>query len=175
MVEREPSTLMKPVSVLPVALLLLTCASCSLLGPSCLAQQHSGTVTTLTGEVAARTVSVHQVTYGSEGSQNDVGIRWDGQFEANGPRLRVYATKADCTQFEPERPASGACASIGGASGFADTATGSFVQSSLVITNGRGNPEILGSPPEYKLWVVGDAERTTPYSITITWFYGPDC
>jgi hypothetical protein len=161
--------------VLSAALLIVVTPACGLIGPSCRSRQHHGTVTTFTGEVAARKVALHQVTYGSEGSQNDVDITWDGQFQADGPRLRVYATKVECVQFVLEPPSGGACASVGGASGFADRATGSFVQNSLVVTNGRGNPDVLGSPPEYKLWVVGDAEKTVRYSITITWFYGPDC
>lgn len=160
---------------LSLALLLAATDACSLLGPSCLAQQQSGTVTTLTGDVTAGTMAVHQVPYGSDGSQNDVGIRWDGQFDTSGPRLRVYATKVDCVEFVPDKPASGPCASIGNASGFADRATGNFVQSSLVLTNGRGNPDILGSPPEYKLWVLGDSSVDVRYTITISWFYGPDC
>jgi hypothetical protein len=131
-------------------------------------------VTSLTGEVAARAVTVHRVPYGSEGSQNDVDIRWSGQFDANGPRIRVYATKVECMEFVPERGA-GPCASIGGASGFAEPSTGKFVQNSLVVTHGRGNPEILGSPPEYKLWGVGDGTRDVRYTMTTTWFYGPDC
>jgi hypothetical protein len=136
------------VSVLTVALLVMNALGCGLVGPSCLARQHQGTVATLSGEVEAQQVAVHRVPYGTEGSQNDVDIRWSGQFDANGPRIRVYATKVECVQF---------------------------VQSSLVITNGRGNPDVLGSPAEYKLWMVGDAEKTTRYSMTITWFYGPDC
>ena len=167
--------MIRNLSFLSVVPLVLMSAGCSLVGPSCLAQQHSGTVTALTGEVAAGAVAVHQVLYGSDGSQNDVDLSWSGLFEAGGPRLAIYATRVDCVQFVPDAPNNAPCASIGGASGFLDPKTGSFVRRSLTITNGRGNPDILGSPPEYKLWVVGDAERTTRYSITITWFYGPDC
>ena len=166
--------MMNRVSFLPIALLVMTSPGCGMIGPSCLARQHQGTVTSLTGEVAARAVVSHQVPYGTEGSQNDVIIRWDGQYDANGPRIRVYATKVECVDFVPETY-TGPCASIGGSSGFQNPSTGEIVWNSLVITHGRGNPEILGSPPEYKLWVVGDAVKTTRYSITITWFYGPDC
>lgn len=120
-------------------------------------------------------VAAHQVSYGSEGSQNDVDITWSGQFDSTGPRIRVYATKVECVQFVPETQDGGPCATIGSAGGFADSVTGQFVQTHLIITNGRGNPDILGSPPEYKLWVVGDSEKTTRYAMTITWFYGPDC
>jgi hypothetical protein len=159
--------------LLAVAVLIATAPACGLLGPTCLARQKRGTVTSLSGEVAARAVTVHQVAYGSEGSQNDIDITWSGQWEAGGPRIRVYATKVECVQFVVT--GGGPCASLDGASGFLDPATGNFVQTSLTVTNGRGNPDILGSPPEYKLWVVGDVDRATRYSITITWFYGPDC
>lgn len=160
--------------VLPAAILITTTPACGLVGPSCLSRQDRGTVTSFTGSVAARAMTVHRVTYGSQGSQNDVNITWSGQSDAKGPRVRVYATKIECTDFVPER-GGGACDSIGGASGFADPSTGQFVQNSLVVTNGRGNPDILGSPPEYKLWVVGDSSQDVRYTITIEWFYGPDC
>jgi hypothetical protein len=153
--------------------LAATTSGCGLVGPSCLARQHQGTVTSLSGEVEAQQVAVHRVPYGTEGSQNDIEITWSGQREAGGPRIRVYATKVECVQFV--ETGAGPCASLDGSSGFLDPATGNFVQTSLTVTNGRGNPDILGSPPEYKLWVVGDVDRTTRYSITITWFYGPDC
>jgi hypothetical protein len=44
---------------------------------------------------------------------------------------------------------------------------------SILIT-GPGN----GAPAdftEYKLHVVGDARQAVSYSITVTWFSGPDC
>jgi hypothetical protein len=43
-----------------------------------------------------------------------------------------------------------------------------------LLTNGRGNPAVLGTPAEYKLWVVGDAEQSSAYAIDITWVRGPD-
>ena len=160
--------------VLPVSLLITTTPACGLVGPSCLARQHKGTVATLTGDVAAGAIAVHRVAYGTDGSQNDVDISWIGQSDANGPRIKLYATKVDCDRFVADTY-TGPCAIIGSASGFTDPTTGRFVQSSLTLTHGRGNPEVLGSPPEYKLWVVGDSSKNTSYRITITWFYGPDC
>ena len=167
--------MMRSISLVPaIGILMATTPACGLVGPSCLSRQHEGSVTSLTGEVAAGRIAVHRVPYGTEGSQNDIQITWDGQWVASGPRIRVYTTKVDCVDFTPERGA-GPCASVGSSGGFAEPGTGQFVQTSLIVTNGRGNPDILGSPPEYKLWVVGDADRATRYSITITWFYGPDC
>ena len=165
------------VSIIPaLGLLVATAPGCGLIGPSCLARQNRGTVTTLSGEVEAQKVAVHRVPYGAEGSQNDVNITWNGQFGAGGSRIKVYATRVECVEFVPENPfpASGPCGSIGSAGG-ARVDDGVLLQTSLVITNGRGNPDILGSPPEYKLWVVGDSTQKTRYTMTITWFYGPDC
>jgi hypothetical protein len=112
------------------------------------------------------------VSYGTVGSQNDVHIEWFGQSSPNGPRIRVYATRAGCTEFVPPGGA-GVCAPIG--SGGGTQPNGEFVQNSVTVTNGRGNPEILGVPAEYKLWIVGDPSVSVRYTIDITWFFGPDC
>jgi hypothetical protein len=99
-----------------------------------------------------------------------VGISWPGPSTAGGPQVRLYATAVECSQFRaPPAENSGACAVL---------ATGGWNNgfvSSLILTHGRGNPETLGSPPAYKLWVVGDSVQATRYTISITWFYGPDC
>jgi len=63
-----------------------------------------------------------------------------------------------------------ACAVLGGAGSFDGR-----IATTLIIANGRGNPDSLGSPAEYKLWVVGDSEQSTRYTLNITWFFGPDC
>jgi len=166
----------KDISFLLLALMVAFGPGCGLVGPSCLAQTERGTVTSLRGEVAARMLAVHQVTYGSEGSQNDVNITWRGQFDSGGPRLRVYATRVGCEEFVPSNtaPAGGPCASIGSAGGIR-APEDDFIQTSLIVTNGRGNPDILGAPPDYRLWVVGDSSQNATYTMTITWFYGPDC
>src|SRR5262245_50570338 len=162
--------------------LLAAGPGCGLVGPSCLARQHRGTAATLTGDINARAIAMHRVAYATEGSQNDVNITWNGQYERDGARLRVYATKVDCLEFVPGSTG-GPCVNIGHAGGirpcYADRTcepdAGDFVQTHLIVTNGRGNPDILGSPAEYKLWVVGDSLEDTAYSMTITWFFGPDC
>jgi hypothetical protein len=161
-------------------------SGCGVVGPSCVAQQKTGAVTTINGEVSAGAVAMHRVPYGTEGSQNNLRISWVGQSTGN-PRIKVYATKVDCVDFSPANQ-SGACASIGGGGGtLSPTArqcvidrtcqptADDIVQNSLTVTNGRGNPEVLGQPAEYKLWVVGDPERNVSYGIEITWFRGPDC
>jgi hypothetical protein len=175
---------------LAVGVLAVAASRCGLVGPSCLARQQGGTVATVSGEVAAGQVTVHQVPYETRGSQNDVSISWTGQFTARGPRIRVYATRIECVDFVPGEslPSAGPCSNIGSFGGgvspdarlcvvdhtcSADLAD--LVQTSLVIASGRGNPEVLGGSAQYKLWVVGDRDQDVRYTMTATWFYGPDC
>lgn len=144
---------------------------CAFMGPSCLNRQESGPVTTIVADLAAGQVVSHRVRYETEGSQNDVAISWLGQSAERGLRIQVYATRLACTDFRLP-PASGddACAPL---------ASGGFLDGHLVtpltITHGRGNPDVLGSPAEYKLWVIGDPVLGTRYTLAITWFFGPDC
>jgi hypothetical protein len=162
------------VRILMIGCLALTAAGCDLLGPSCTARQHRGTGRTFTGEVGPQEIVSLRVPYATEGSQNDLEITWWGQDAANGPRLTLYATKTECTSFVP--PGEGACASIGTRGGTASPTPGQpFVQRTLTVTHGRGNPEQLGPQAEYTVWIVGDTSQRANYSITVTWFYGPDC
>jgi hypothetical protein len=165
----------------------------SITGPSCLSRQQRGGVTSVSGTVAAGTVVMHEVPYGTDGSQNDLSINWTNQRAAGGPRIRVYATRVECADFVPPpdygpNRATGACANLGSMGGVlapdaracavAKTCApedSDIVQTSLTITNGRGNPDVLGPGARYKLWIVGDARQDVAYSIGITWFYGPDC
>lgn len=153
---------------------ILSCVVCSwacdLLGPTCLGRQQRGSVTTITGRVEPGQIAAHRVRYETSGSQNDAHIQWDGDRRADGPRINVYATRAACIDFDPST-ASGACAILSRAGAL----PGGNIASTLIVTNGRGNPEVLGQPAEYKLWVVGDPLQTAHYTISITWFYGPDC
>jgi hypothetical protein len=127
-------------------------------------------VTSLTGVVAAGSLTSHRVRYGTDGSQNDVRVRWTGQ-AAGGLHLRLFATRAGCTAFAPPPAPVPADCSVLGAAGLIN----GVVVNSLVVTHGRGNPEILGSPPEFIVWVVGDHERSVEYAIDVTWLFGPDC
>lgn len=163
------ATMKRAVQILVACLLLVSASGCGIVGPSCVSQKRQGDVMTVSGEVAAGQVMSHQVPYGTEGSQNNIRVTWIGQNTSNGPRIGVWATKVDCVDFTPPAdsraslPAAGACTSIGGGGG------------SLIITNGRGNPEQLGPNPQYKLWVVGDPGQSTTYFLSITWSRGPDC
>lgn len=143
--------------------------NCGLTGPSCLERRESGPVATISGDVAAGAIASHEVRYDTRGSQNDARISWSGQ--GDGTRIRVYATRVGCTDFRTDDVgSSGDCAVLASAGAF-----DGGIATTLIVTHGRGNPEVLGSAPAYKLWVVGDSERNASYTIAITWFFGPDC
>ena len=154
-----------------VVLIVYSSSGCGVIGPSCLGRQKTGAVTTVTGDVGPGAVVSHQVPYGTDGSQNNADIRWSGESAQGGPRIQVYATRLGCVDFDAAQTADlGACAVLSRAGWF-----GENIASTLIITHGRGNPEVLGSPAEYKLWIVGDPQQRATYTISITWFYGPDC
>jgi hypothetical protein len=153
------------------ALLAYGAAACALLGPTCLARQERGTVTTIEGDIAAGGIASHLVSYDVNGSQNNAEVSWGDYRAENAPRLKFYATKSACTDFRPPPAAVSADCAVIASAGW----TSIGIASGLIVTHGRGNPEVLGSPPAYKIWVIGDAERSTRYSINVTWFFGPDC
>ena len=165
-------------------LLLVGTTGCGLIGPSCLSQQKRGDVASVAGTVAAGGLEVHRVRYGTDGSQNDVRISWPGQ-SSGSPRIRVYATRLGCTDFTASGPDCGTIGSRGGtlapdaracvSANTCNATDDEIIQNSLTIASGQGNPDILGSIPEYKLWVVGDKTDSVRYTIRITWFRGPDC
>ena len=164
-------------------------SGCSIVGPSCLSRQKTGPAATAFGLVEPGQVASHLMPYDLNGSQNDVNISWSGQGQIDGPRLRIFATSAECVDFHPpgvNERRTGPCAviSTGGGylapyarecarSGACQPTPDEIVNISLIVT-GPGN----GAPPgfhEYKLHVIGDPARPVSYSITATWFYGPDC
>jgi hypothetical protein len=128
-------------------------------------------VTRVRGVVAAQQVVSHLVLYETRGSQNDANLTWTDQFGPSGPRLTFHATRAECSNFQPPPAANGGHCTILASAGW----TPAGIANTLIVTHGRGNPERLGSPPEYKIWVTGDPGRAAQYAIDITWFYGPDC
>jgi hypothetical protein len=153
------------------ALLLALSASsgCGVVGPSCMDRRQSGHVTTVSGAVPPGALVRHDVPYALEGSQNNVEISWTGQRLASPPRLAFYATRRECAAFDPVA-ADGACAILARAGW-----TGGVIAPTLIVTNGRGNPDVLGTPPAYTIWIAGDATVAADYTLDITWFFGPDC
>ena len=161
---------MTAMRVLAVGLLGLPAWGCGLIGPSCTAQREEGPVATVSGEVGAGAIAFHDVAYRTQGSQNNGQLTWEGQ-STGGPRIQVYATRADCVGFQaPPAVNAGNCAVLAAAGWF-----NGQIANTIIVTHGRGNPERLGTPPVFRLWVVGDAERSARYTIVVTYFYGPDC
>lgn len=154
--------------LLVIAMMALPHTACGILGPSCVEQREEGTLPPISGTVGGDEIAMHRLAYDTRGSQNDARLAWPGQ-GTDGAHLRAYATRVTCDEFTlPAESNTGECAVLG-AAGWSPTGT----STTLIVTHGRGNPERFGNPPEYKLWVVSD--RFTPYTITIRWFYGPDC
>lgn len=152
------------------ALVGLTGAGCNLLAP-CLSQQQRNPGDTVYGTVQAGQTAVHRVSYDIRGSQNDVEIEWNDR--TLGRRLAVYATRAAC-ETGPDRTAPyDADCRVLSSGGSTESATAGSIH--LSVTHGRGNPEVLGSPPAFKVWLVADADRSVFYTLTPSSFYGPDC
>lgn len=146
-------------------------SACGLVGPSCVDRQRRGTVVVVTGVVEPGEITVHVLPYGVEGSQNDIEISWSPSNSSSPPRLEAYATRAACSELVlPTAANVGDCRVIAASALQIGSRT-----ASLIVTHGQGNPEILGTPAEYKLWVVGDTAQRVSYTLTATWFRGPDC
>jgi hypothetical protein len=190
---RHPASVVKLAAAVAIAGICSTGCS-SVLGPSCIAQQKTGTVTEgIHGAVAAGAVVSHLVPYDVKGSQNNLKVAWTGQGTVNGPRLKFYATWAGCENFVAPsedltvNPNVGDCRIIASPNGYLAPYAracakdkscaineSDIVQTSLTVTGpGNGKPADFR---EYKLWVVGDATQDNiAYVFSITWFFGPDC
>jgi hypothetical protein len=155
---------------------LICAAGCGIVGPGCLEQQKSGAVVTVSGRIDAGQVASHLVPYDTRGSQNNVGLSFVGQGSVTGPRITFYATDARCVDFVPPVGdtgfTQGICTPIERPGGYLGP-DGALVPTSMIL-GGPGN----GSPAgfhEYKIFVVGDPQQATSYTISVTWFSGPDC
>jgi hypothetical protein len=156
---------------------LIAASGCGIVGPSCLDRQKTGDVTTVSGTVEAGQVTSHLIPYDTRGSQNDARIRFTGQGTLTGPRIMVYATDARCDAFKPppaDNPVAdqGLCTPFEWPGGYLGP-DGALVPTTLTIT-GPGNGAPAGFH-EYKLFIVGDPKQMASYTISITWFSGPDC
>ena len=152
------------------AMALVAATGCNPVAATCISRQKTGAVDSTSAVVGPGETQVHRLAYGTDGSQNNIEIRWPNQNGPGAPHIQFYVTRVTCEQFTPS-DATGACAVLA-RGGWVDGAT---VVSSLIVTNGRGNPDVLGTPAEYHLWVVGDPAQSVAYSVTTTFFYGPDC
>ncbi len=162
---------MHVLNALAVALGALAAAGCNILAPGCLSQQQRTVGTTVFGTVQAGQMVVHRLRYDARGSQNDFEIEWNDRIL--GRRLAAYATPAAC-ESGPNRiaPYDADCRVLSSA-GSTETAPGGPIR--LIVTHGRGNPEVLGDPPAVKIWLMADPERAVFFSLTPSSFYGPDC
>ena len=121
---------------------LLALVGCDLIGPSCVDRRETGSVTAFSGGIGAGAIASHLVPYATQGSQNNAELSWLDQSSPTGPRLKFYATRASCENFDPAAiPDSGPCATLARAGWFDGR-----IASTLTITNGRGNPDVLGTP-----------------------------
>ena len=142
---------------------------CGIIGPSCGGEK--GSVFSLSGEVAPGAIVVHQVSYGTEGSQNDGEFTWTGQASADGPKPQLFITRVECEKFDPKGPDPASGCVLLDRAGWQD---GHRVIS-YTITHGRGNPDTLGPTAQYKIWIVGDPDRTVQYTITAQWSRPVEC
>src|SRR5688572_14000255 len=79
---------------------LVTAPGCSaLLDRACRAGHKRGPVAAFEGVVGPGQVISWTVPYDQQGTQNDVRIHWPSQKDADGSRLRLFATSAACTDF----------------------------------------------------------------------------
>ena len=155
------------------AWLMCSFYGCGIIGPSCVDARQTGPVFSLNGEVAAGGLVVHQVPYGTDGSQNDGTFRWVGDTDPAGPRPRLFVTGMDCTDFDARVSTEvGQCRVIAEAGWVPGTNV--FIDG-YILTHGRGNPPTLGSQAQYKIWILGDPQQPARYTVSATWFFGPDC
>jgi hypothetical protein len=156
---------------------LVSVSGCGVLGPSCLDQEKSGPVTTLTGRVEPGQIVSHVVPYDTRGSQNDAHISFSGQGTLTGPRLMVYATLESCDDGDFVPPTAqdtgeghGDCAPIARPGGYLGP-DGAIVPTQFTLT-GPGNG---GSGNPYKIFIVGDPNQAASYSISVIWVHAVDC
>ena len=96
-----------------------------------------------------------------------------GDTDPAGPRPRLFVTGMDCNDFDSRAGTEvGPCAVIGEAGWVPGTNV--FIDG-YILTHGRGNPPTLGSQAQYKIWIVGDPQQPARYTVSATWFFGPDC
>ena len=152
-------------------LLALASMSACITGPSCVSRQRRGTVEPVAGTVFAGEVVSHIVRYATDGSQNNLEVSWTGMRQPGGPQLAIYVTRASCEALNVSATLPGDSCRVLARGGSIDGA----IATTVIVTHGRGNPEILGTPPTYKVWIVADRRQDVDYTIDISWFFGPDC
>jgi hypothetical protein len=146
-------------------------AGCNLLAPSCLSRQQQTFGDAVYGTVQANQMVVHHLAYDARGSQNDIDIEWNDR--TLGRRLAAYLTRATCETGPDPNASYDASCRILSRGGSTETPPAGPIH--LLVTHGRGNPEVLGNPPAYRVWLIADPDRSVYYTLTPSSFYGPDC
>jgi hypothetical protein len=156
-------------TIVSVGLLGVGGAGCNLLVPTCLGRQERHSTEPRTAQIEPGALVVLHLSYDIRGSQNDIEIEWSSRLD--GTRIEAYATRAEC-ETGPERgnASTDSCRVL--SRGGNGTSQGPI---RLILTHGRGNPETLGNPPDFKIWIYGDPAKATTYTLTASSFYGPDC
>jgi hypothetical protein len=152
-------------------LLALASMQACITGPTCVSRQRRGTVEPVAGTVFAGEVVSHIVRYATDGSQNNLDISWSGMRLPDAPRLAVYVTLTSCDALDVTATLPGDACRVLARGG----STEDGIVTTVIVTHGRGNPEVLGTPPTYKVWIVGDRRQDVDYTIDISWLFGPDC
>jgi len=165
----SPASPWQPVVLLSLGLLTPACA---LLGPTCAGRRDGGPVTLVTGVAPAGGQTSLVLRYETAGSQNTIDVRWPGAGTADGARVWFEVTRPGC-ETGPDTAATPveACGVLAQGGQRDD---GPLV-SSLVVTHGRGNPLVLGTPPDYRVWATNAAAVPVPFTLDVRWSYGPDC
>jgi hypothetical protein len=161
---------MRMTSIVGILAASVLSAECGIIGPSCLGQQQRRVGESIVGYVEAGATTMHLLTYDVAGSENDIAFDWNGRLAPQSLRLRAYATRAGCVSGPVWDPGAGDC-TILSAAGSHD----GIYASNLTVTHGRGNPNVLGTPPAFKIWVFGDPNNATDYVLRPSSFLGPDC
>jgi hypothetical protein len=143
-------------------------SGCGIIGPTCSGQ--TGSVFSISGELAAGAMVVHEVPYGTEGSQNDGQFTWVGA-APDDPKPELFFTRTECNEFDHHNPEEdGPCAVLARA-GWDEGRR----HMSYILTHGQGNPLTLGPSDHYKLWIVGDSAQTVFYTLSARWNRPVDC
>jgi hypothetical protein len=171
-------------------------SGCAAAGWACRQGQKSGDVVTLSGRIVPGQVITHIVPYDQQGHQNDIHLSWVPDVPAGDPRIRIYATSLECSTFVPpadpiapstpsarrhQEPRTLPPAIIHPKTPCSDLGTalstrlpsGELSQHTLLVPGGPGQrrPWLR----EYRLHLVAGGGSAASYTVSISWFRGPDC
>ena len=182
----------KTLAILAVGAQTVVTSGCGVIGPSCLERQQRGSVTSVTGSVDALQVveqrGALRSTRFAERRRDQLGRsgflgRAATRSLRNCCRLRrVHTTRAGCAERRHYRPLPDHFAVRWNPGTGCPRVRASWHMPCHVrghrlplIDRHRSRQRCTSGFSQYKLHVVGDAARQVSYSISITYFFGPDC